>query len=432
MKVLITATPLTGHINPLLAIGRMLIEEGHEVVGLCANVMRSHIEGIGATFRPFPGDADVDLSDRDALPEWKNIPPGLERARFTFERVYVDAVPAQYAGIRQALKEFPADLLIADNMLFGVLPLLLGPRSERPRVMLFGANILTWPRDDGAPIVGGLPPATSGAERLRYAALFEEHEKAVFEPVIHRLDQRLRATCGHVLSKNPFNAVIEMADAYLQLTAPEFEYPRRTLPKSIRFVGALPIIPNQAPLPSWSQDLDGTRKVVLVTQGTLANFDLSLLVAPTLAALASEPDMLVVATTGRRPIETIPGSLPSNARVASYLPFEWLLPRTDAFVTNGGYGSVTQALSFGIPLVTAGLTEDKAEVNARVSWSGTGIDLKTNSPTPEALREGVHAVLENPTYRSRASSMAADFARIDTRCEILRYVSEVLSTKGMA
>ena len=35
----------------------------------------------------------------------------------------------------------------------------------------------------------------------------------------------------------------------------------------------------------------------------------------------------------------------------SYLPFDWLLPKVDVLVTNGGYGSVNQAMSFGIPLV---------------------------------------------------------------------------------
>jgi UDP:flavonoid glycosyltransferase YjiC (YdhE family) len=107
------------------------------------------------------------------------------------------------------------------------------------------------------------------------------------------------------------------------------------------------------------------------------------------------------------------------------LPFEWVLPRVDAFVTNGGYGSVNQAISFGIPLVAAGLTEDKADVNARVAWSGVGIDLATNEPTPQALRDAIRTVLEKPNYRSRASLMADEFAEIDTRSEILRIVGEV-------
>ncbi len=126
----------------------------------------------------------------------------------------------------------------------------------------------------------------------------------------------------------------------------------------------------------------------------MANFDFSLLVGPTLAALANEPDLLVVATAGGRPIEAIPGPIPANARLASYLPFEWALAKADVLVTNGGYGSVNQAMSFGVPLVAAGLTEDKADVNVRVAWSGVGINLATNTPTPQALRNAVRAVLD--------------------------------------
>ena len=138
-----------------------------------------------------------------------------------------------------------------------------------------------------------------------------------------------------------------------------------------------------------------------------------------------EPDLLVVATAGGRPIDAIPGPIPGNARLAQYLPFEWMLPKVDVFVTNGGYGSVNQAMSFGIPLVTAGLTEDKADVNARVAWSGVGINLATNKPTPQALREAVRTVLDKPDYRSHAASMSHEFDGIDTRSEILRIVNQV-------
>jgi UDP:flavonoid glycosyltransferase YjiC (YdhE family) len=166
---------------------------------------------------------------------------------------------------------------------------------------------------------------------------------------------------------------------------------------------------------------------VLVTQGTVANHNFSLLVAPTLAAKANEPDVLVVATAGGRPIEAIPGKIPSNARVASFLPFEWLLPRVSVLVTNGGYGSVNQAMRFGVPLVTAGLTEDKADVNARIAWSGVGINLATNEPTQEALRKAVRTVLDRPAYRLRAVQMANEFASIDTRSEILRIIDQVVA-----
>jgi UDP:flavonoid glycosyltransferase YjiC (YdhE family) len=225
-----------------------------------------------------------------------------------------------------------------------------------------------------------------------------------------------------------FYCSVELADAYLQLSVPSFEFPR-DIPRSVHFVGTPPIVAGQVPPPPWADELDGSRKVVLVTQGTVANHNFNLLVAPTLAALANEPDVLVVATAGGRPIDAIPGPIPANARVASYLPFEWLLPRVDVLVTNGGYGSVNQAMSFGIPLVTAGQTEDKADVNARVAWSGVGIDLATNEPSHEALRSAVRAVLDRPDYRLRAEQMADEFAAMDTGSRIPEIIGQLVADR---
>jgi hypothetical protein len=53
------------------------------------------------------------------------------------------------------------------------------------------------------------------------------------------------------------------------------------------------------------------------------------------------------------------------------------------------------------------------------------MDLATNEPTPQALREAVRTVLENPTHRGRASSIADEFGGIDTRSEILWIVDQV-------
>jgi MGT family glycosyltransferase len=426
MRVLIASTPLTGHLNPLLAIGHTLVNEGHEVLGLCANIMRDRIERVGAAFRAFPAGGDLDLSDRDALfPEWKKIPPGPERLRFALEHVYVDAMQPQHEGLQQVLRDFPADVIIGDNFFFGVLPMLLGPRSQRPAIVLCGTMLLHCRRDDGGPHFAGLPPAISDTQREEYAAISKEHDRVVFDPVKRYLNACLVGLGVAPLSIDLLHALVALPDAYLQLTAPSFEFPRQNLPSSVHFVGAPPIIPHQAPLPFWAHELDGSCKVVLVTQGTLSNFDFRQLVVPTLAALADEPDVLVVVTTGGRSLNAIPGQVPQNARLATYLPFEWLLPKVDVLVTNGGYGSVNQALSFGVPLVTAGLTEDKADVNVRVAWSGVGINLATNSPTPQALRKAVHDVLENPTFRARAASMAEEYSGIDTRYAIIRILGQV-------
>lgn len=426
MKILIASTPATGHVNPMLAITRILVAEGHEVAIYTGSAFRGRVEASSARFFSLTGDADIDPSNPFArAPELKTIPPGFEWFRVACERIFVDSIAAQYEGLRRVLREFPAEIILGDDMFFGALPMLLGPRSKRPPIVLCGTSFLHWARDDGAPNFLGLPPATTEEQRQHYAVVAREYEEAVDQPVLFRVNQTLRAFGVEPVSLPLFHSVVELADAYLQMSVPGFEFPRE-FPATVHFVGTPPIIPGQVPLPPWAHELDGSRKVVLVTQGTVANHNFELLVAPALAALADEPDVLVVATAGGRPVEAIPGPVPSNARLASYLPFEWLLPRVDVLVTNGGYGSVNQAMSFGVPLVTAGMTEDKADVNARVAWSGVGINLATNEPTREALRKAVRTVLDRPSYRLRVAQMADEFAGIDTRSEILRIISRLV------
>jgi len=66
----------------------------------------------------------------------------------------------------------------------------------------------------------------------------------------------------------------------------------------------------------------------------------------------------------------------------------------------------------------AGLSEDKAEVAARISWFGVGIDLASNSPAPEVLRTAVSEVLDTPRFRAKAELMAAKFGGLDSAHEV--------------
>jgi MGT family glycosyltransferase len=427
MKILIASTPATGHVNPMLAIARILMTDGHEVAIYTGSAFRARVETARAEFFSLPPDADLDPTDPFArFPELKVLPPGPDWLRVAMERVFVDNIPAQHEGMQRLLHSFGPDAIIGDDMFFGALPMLLDRRSKRPPIVMCGTSILHWPREDGAPLFLGLPPATTPKQRAEYAAVARDFHEVVDRPVGLRLNKMLKELGAGPTSMTLFHSSVGLADAYLQLSVPGFEFPR-DIPRSVHFVGTPPIIPNQVPPPPWAHELDGSRKVVLVTQGTVANHNLNLLIGPTLAGLANEPDVFVVVTTGGRPIDAIPGPIPSNARVSSYLPFEWLLPKVDLLVTNGGYGSVNQAMSFGIPLVTAGLTEDKADVNARVAWSGVGINLATNEPSRDALRRAVRTVLDEPSYRLRARLMADQFATIDTRSEIPRIVSQLVA-----
>jgi UDP:flavonoid glycosyltransferase YjiC (YdhE family) len=203
------------------------------------------------------------------------------------------------------------------------------------------------------------------------------------------------------------------ADHLVQFTVPEFEYPRSDLPDSVHFVGPVSQSVNAAAsaadgtaLPAWWGELDAGRPVVHVTQGTVANQDFNDLIRPTIDALAHE-DVLVIVGTGGRPPADLTGMLPANVRVTANVPYDDLLPKVDVIVTNGGYGGVQFALRHGVPLVVAGETEDKTEVSARVQWSGTGINLRSNRPSPSAIGKAVRTVLSTPGYKHASERMAA-------------------------
>jgi hypothetical protein len=175
MKILIASTPATGHINPLLAITHILLAESHEIAFLTGTAFRSRIETSGARFFALPPTADFDPQDVFAIaPELKSIPPGFEWLRIVCERIFVDSIPAQHQGLQQALADFPADVILGDDMFFGLLPMLLGPRTKRPPVLLCGTSFLHWAREDGAPNFLGLPPAITAEQRAEYAAVARE------------------------------------------------------------------------------------------------------------------------------------------------------------------------------------------------------------------------------------------------------------------
>src|SRR4029077_16823872 len=123
-------------------------------------------------------------------------------------------------------------------------------------------------REDGAPNFLGLPPATTEEQRRQNEDIARDFSATVDEPAPGRLNEMLETLGVGPLTTPIFHSVVELADAYMQLSVPCFEFPHQT-PSTVHFVGTPPIIPGQAPLPPWALELDGSRKVVLVTQGTV-------------------------------------------------------------------------------------------------------------------------------------------------------------------
>ena len=402
--LLIGCVPIHGHVTPLLALARGLVERGHRVRFLTGARFADVVTRTGSEFVALPPEADFD--DRTLnLVDNPDRPPGIRGLRYDV-REFMRPATAQDHALRRLLAH-PTDAVVVDPAFAGALGLSSQPRSERPAVIVAGVLPLTLSSTSVPPFGLGLPPlANPVLNRARNVALRALVERVIFGPVQREADAMFREVHHRPVPAFILNWV-STADAIAQFSVPSFEYPRPDNRIPLHFLGPI-TTPAEGQTPPWWSDLDREQPVALVTQGTIANRDLGELIRPTIDALG-DSDVLVVVTTGGPPVEAL-GPLPANVRAAEYLPYDQLFARLDVMVTNGGYGGVHYALAHGVPLVVAGGGEDKPEVAARVAWSGVGVNLRTGRPEPEAIRRAVREVFDNPRYRTAAALAAGQVA----------------------
>lgn len=408
-SIIIATVPAHGHVTPLLSVAGRLRERGDRVRFLTGLRFADVVGDAGAEHVPLPEEAEFnDLQDvAQAFPERVGL-KGAKALAFDVEHVFVRPARAQHDAVMALDAAEPADVLLVDPAFVGGAFVGAHALGDRPAVLVCGVVPLTIASRDTAPYGMGVTPMRGPVGRLRNAVLAQLAARTVFRSAEGAADELHRQLFGRSL-QFPVLDWPRHAEAIAQFTVPEFEYPRADAPAGLHFVGPICASGAQAPLPPWWDDLDGSRPIVHVTQGTFANRDYRQIIAPTLEALAAD-DVLVLVSTGGRPLETLP-ALPENARAATFLPYDVLLPKTDVYVTNGGYGGVQHALRHAVPIVTSGGKEDKPEVAGRVAWSGAGRRLRTETPRPAAVRSAVHAVLDDPSYRTKAQAIAASMAR---------------------
>ncbi len=424
-SILICSTPAEGHVNPATPIARALVERGHDVRWYTGTAFRSTVEATGATFEPISEATDpIDSESMDERFPGRAGLEGLAGIKFDLKHLFLDEVPGQIRDVRRILSNTSIDVMLVDT---GFSAALLLRELGGPPFATYGISFLPIPSRDLPPIGSGRMPSTSRLTRWRDRMITPIALRVLFRDV-HRHYAQIRKQVGLTdPSRSTVFDTFVSPMLYLHSSAELFEYPRSDLPGQVHFIG--PLLPTPRPgalLPTWWNQIDHSRPLVLVTQGTVA-VDLDDLVTPTLAALADQ-DVTVIATGGggRDALSAAP---PANAHVESYIPFSAILPHVDVMVTNGGFGGVQLALAHGVPLVVAGATEDKPEIAARVQWSGVGIDLRAKRPSEHQIRDGVRSVLTDERYRIAAEQIQRATSRLDAP-EIAADLIERLATTG--
>jgi MGT family glycosyltransferase len=423
-RILFTSARQDGFVLPLLQLVRAMVGRGDDVWFLCGDAYRERIEAAGATFVRMPYD-DGDVPERS---EQDRPRSGARAMAEMLRSLFLATVEQDFRTVLELHARLGIDLVVTEPSFVGASAIGLLPRAQRPAVLTVGIFPLPFSDPDVAPFGTGITPMEGPLNRLRNAALHAVADAAGVASVRRAFAETIERLTGVRVRDRLFDLALE-TDVWAQTSVSGFEYPRRSTPAKVRYVGPLPA-PSSFPLPDW-WDYRERRRIVHVTQGTYANGDPTELIVPTIRALADE-DVLVVATTGGPDPATIEqahgGPLPANVRVERFMPYDHLLPAAAVMVTNGGFGAVHHALRHGLPLVVAGTTEDKVEVNARVRYAGAGVDLHQQRADPAAVREAVRRVLdERAQFRRAAARLAQAIARTDALAAILAIADELTS-----
>ncbi|KXH62958.1 MGT family Glycosyltransferase [Colletotrichum salicis] len=411
LKFLLHCFSATGHVLPMQAVARELVERGHEVVWTTIAPQEQRVLASGATFVAVEEVVKIDANLEGANPK--------DMAE-TAEVMFRGRVTAQVTDIRRVLKTFKPDFVLNDALPQGVAALY--ELGEIPQYATLGVVPLYLP-DIG-------PEPIEHAAQSALGLLISQPQLVL--PTINPEREKLGLPALKVTDTYSYSPFL-----HIQASCPSLEFqkgPEPILPQA-QYVG--PLVTRLAGasvgVPIWWQDVVDAKSIIGITQGTFA-MDPTSLIIPAIKALQNDKSHLLVVPSKLADEIRDKVKVEDNVRIADWVPYDLLLPRCRLLVTNGGYGSVTQALSHGVPLVCAGTSEDKKDTAARVTWVGAGIDLKTDTPSVDQVRDAVHKVLNETSYRENATRIGNELnaqGGAKRACDLLeKAVVELSSSTG--
>jgi UDP:flavonoid glycosyltransferase YjiC (YdhE family) len=406
-KFLFATMPFDGHFNPLTSIAMHLKAQGHDVRWYAGPSYAGKLSDLDIPHFQFRRAREVSGENiAELFPERARL-KGPKLLSFDLEQVFVANVEHHYHDILEARQTFPFDALVCDP---GFYAAHLIAAKLNPRVYTVGVGPLVGLPGDPPPFFG-LKPARTIVDRVVHRVA-----RALLNSTMRQGVKTYNRVLGMeglppVKTADFLGLTRTFATNYFQSGVPGFDYPRRSLPANVKFVG--PLLPfKKGPMPEpyeLAQKLQRYRSVIVVSQGTVDNSDAEKLFVPALEALKGGSH-LVVATTGGKNTADLRRRYPEdNVVIEDFVDFGFLFGHTDLFICNGGYGSILLALSNGVPVLSAGVREGKNDINARVDYFGFGIDLKTERPTPAKIAKGVARILTDKRFSQNVARVRAEF-----------------------
>lgn len=422
-KILFGTVPADGHFNPLTGLAKYLQAAGCDVRWYASPLFAKKLDKLGIQHYPFVKALDVNQDNlMTVFPQRVLIEDPAAKLDFDMIEVFAKRAPEYYEDIKGISESFTFDIMIADS-LFTAIPFVKS--LMKVPVLSIGIVPLAENSVDLAPYGMALPPATNEAEKVKYAELHQLMTAVVFKKSTDAYDDILNSHNIPHERSFLFDLLIREASVYLQIGIPSFEYERSDMGKNVRFVGALMAYSEKKQKPWFDERLKKYKQVVLLTQGTVEK-DINKLIIPTLEAFKGT-DVLVVVATGNNQTAALRAQYPyDNIIVEDYISFDEIMPYASVYVTNGGYGGTLLSIKNKLPMVAAGIHEGKSEVCARIGYFKLGLNLATDTPTSEQVKEAVNKVFADSTCKEHISRLADEINTYDAIETSADYVARLV------
>ncbi len=402
----IICPPISGHLNPLIALGKELQKRGHQIIFVQIPDAQEKVEDAGLEFLSI-GESDYPLgSMKDYFKQLSQL-RGLAELRFTLQcgQKIADMICCEAPKVIQ--KAEIEILLVDQNEPAGST---IAEISGIPFVTICSSLALN--REVSIP-----PVFTSwNYQNVWWANWRNCIGYFAFDFIIRSINTTInqyRKQWKLTPIKTPEDTFSSLAQISQQPA--EFDFPRQALPLCFHYVG--PFRNFSAGEKLYSQHTSTTVSVleedqlnqlplVYASLGTLHNSKPELF--HTIAEACSSLAVKLIISLGNKQSQLEKEKLPGNPQVVSYLPeleYRELLSKASLVITHAGFNTVLESLSNGLPLVALPMTMDQPATAARIKWTGAGEVIPLSQLNVSKLREAIKLVLSERSYRENAHKL---------------------------
>ena len=423
MKIGFLSLPISGHLNPMIALARKLQSRGNEVVYFGVPDVEPVARAANLRFVSF-GEEEFPVGSMARL--WGEVANmhGLDVVKYSATKIIPRLLRPTLEELPGKLAETGVQALVLDVIcrFVELVPMRLG----MPYIQVY--PILHYDFSGATPICYFSWPyeATpeARARNLEGLKLFGEIRvntlalgKSYAEKVGMQVDWN-----------NPAATVSKLA--VISQAPKEFDFPIPELPPQFHYAGPFFDDAGREPVPfPWQMLTD--EPLIYVSLGTLLN-GLTEVYRSILRAMEKLRGIQVVISVGKNIDIRDLGPVPSNIIVVRSAPQIALLKRAALCITHGGLNTVLEALSQGVPMVAIPLGYDQPGVAARIAYHGAGEFVEVEDATAERLWELTQRVLTTPSYRDKAryfQKVIAETHGVDVAADIIERAFEESLTK---